>query len=421
MHSRAAVTANFASFAVLGVSGVATNIVLSRAYGSELLGAFNQILSIYIVGAQFVSGGSHLATTRLVPLHAGDAFRQWSTVVASLAIAASLSVVVVLAMLLGSPLLVAVFSSPLVALGLGPLIFALALCGINKVLLGALNATERHGAFALVQAFRPLVVLIGVVAMWHFGFDGASVFVLVPLAEVLVLALSLVLILPLPRSADWHSAWRDEFSPVRRFSLRVFSGSLIAEANSRVDVLVLGALASDRVVGIYSFASMYAEGLAQLPSVIRNAVNARMARLSGDPAGLWRALPGLMRFGYLFLVPMFLLAAGAFYLIVQWTLQLAEHRQALTVFAIVLSCLIAVAGALPLDLLLAQLGFPGHLSVLRGLLFVANLGGCIMLYHWMGIYGVATSVGLTFVAFSIGTLLTVRYLITHRHGLEVSS
>jgi O-antigen/teichoic acid export membrane protein len=419
MHSRAAVAANFGSFAVLGVSGVATNIVLSYGYGSELLGAFNQILSLYIVGAQFAAGGSHLAVTRLLPLHVGDASRQWSTVVAALIIAVSLSVGVALAMLLGRPLLVAVFGSPLVALGLTPLIAALTLCGINKVLLGVLNATERHGAFALVQALRPLTVLIGVVVVWRLELDGASVFALVPLSEIVVLALSIVLVLPLPRSVGWRSAWRSELTPVRRFSVRVFPGSLVAEANSRIDVLVLGALASDRLVGIYSFASMYAEGLAQLPSVIRNSVNARMARLSGDPRALWQSLPALMRFAYLFLVPMFLLGAGVYYFIVQWTLPPTEHQQALIVFAIVLVCLVAVAGALPLDLLLAQLGFPGHLSALRGVLFAANLGGCILLYHWMGIYGVAASVGLTFIAFSIGTLLTARH-VTHRHEQQIA-
>jgi len=419
MHSRAAVAANFGSFAVLGVSGVATNIVLSYGYGSELLGAFNQILSLYIVGAQLAVGGTHLAVTRLLPLHADDAVRQWSIVVAALVIAALLSIGLTLAMLVGRPLLVAVFGSPLVALGLTPLIAALALCGINKVLLGVLNATERHAAFASVQALRPLIVLIGVVLMWRLGMDGASVFALVPLSEIVVLALSVVLVLPVARGAGWRSAWRSETLSVRRFAIRVFPASLVAEANSRIDVLVLGALASDRLVGIYSFASMYAEGLAQLPSVIRNSVNARMARLSGDPRALWQSLPGLMRFAYLFLVPMFLLGAGVYYFIVLWTLPPAEHQQALIVFAIVLSCLIVVAGALPLDLLLAQLGFPGHLSVLRAVLFIANLSGCIAFYHWMGIYGVAASVGLTFVAFSIGTLFTARH-VTPRHEQRVA-
>lgn len=386
--------------------------MLSHGYGSDLLGAFNQILSLYIVGAQFATGGSQLAVIRLLPLHAGDAQRQWATVVASLIIAALLSVLLALAMLLGRPLILAVFNSPLVALGLSPLIVALAVCGINKVLLGTLNATERHGAFAVVQALRPAAVLVGVVMMWRLGLGGANVFILIPLAEVVVLALSIFLVLPLPRGASWRSEWREEFAPVRRFALRVFPASLIAEANSRVDVLVLGALASDRLVGIYSFASMYAEGLAQLPSVIRNSVNARMARFSGDPRGLWKALPGLMRFAYLFLVPVFLVGAVVFYLIVQWTLPQAEHEQTLVVFAIVLGCLIVAAGALPLDLLLSQLGFPGHLSVLRGALLITNLAGCIILYPWMGIYGVAASVGATFIVFSAGTLLIVRHL-TH--------
>jgi len=34
-----------------------------------------------------------------------------------------------------------------------------------------------------------------------------------------------------------------------------------------------------------------------------------------------------------------------------------------------------------------------------------------LLYHWIGIYGVAISVGLTYIAFSIGTLLVSRRLV----------
>lgn len=410
MHSRAAIVANFASFAVLGVAGVATNIVLSRSFGPELLGAFNQILSIYIVGAQFASGGGHLAAIRMMPLHADDVHRMWATAVAAIVVASVLSLVVVLAMLAGSPLLRSMFESPRVALGLAPLTLALAFSGVNKVMLAALNATERHAAFAFIQALRPLVVLVGVVVMWKLAVSGDHVFLLVPIAELLVLAASVLLLLPLARRAGWRAHWRREVAEVRRFSQRVFPGGLIAEANSRVDVLVLGALSSDHAVGIYSFASMYVEGLAQLPSVIRNAVSARIVRQSSDPGGLWGALPKLMRFGYLFLVPVFVAAALAYYLIVQWSLSPAEQPQALAVFAIVLVCLVVAAGILPLDMLLSQLGYPGRMSALRGVLFLANVVGCIALFHAIGVYGVALSVGVSYIAFPLGALLMARAL-----------
>jgi O-antigen/teichoic acid export membrane protein len=412
MHSRAAVAANFASFVVLGISGVATNIVLSRAYGADVLGAFNQLLSIYVVGSQLASGGSHLAAIRLIPLHAGDDRRERAIVIAALAMALGLSCVVGLAMVSGRSSLEAMFDSRLVGSGLNALTVALVMSGANKVFLGALNASERHNAFALVQSLRPLLVLIGCVLCWRRGLSEESVFLTIPLAEASVLAVAGSLVLSRMRwGREILLAWRGEFAEVRRFAIRVLPGGLITEANSRIDVLVLGVLASDRVVGLYSFASMYAEGLAQLPSVIRNAINARMARLSGDPRSLWSALPGIVRFAYLFLVPMFVLAAGVYYLIVWWTLPAADHFGALAVFAIILSCLIAAAGALPLDFTLSQMGFPGRLSALRGISFAFNLVGCVALYYVLGIYGVALSVGLTYVIFAAGTIWVVRDLV----------
>lgn len=409
MQARAAVVANLASFAVLGVSGVATNVVISRAWGPELLGAFNQILSLYIVGAQLAAGGAHLAATRMVPLHVGAPARQRAIVLAALATAVALSIAVALATQAASAPLAALFGSDLFAMGLAPLALALSMCGANKVLLACLNAVERHVGFALVQAARPAIVLAGVVVVWRAGWAGSTVFLLVPLAEVLVLALALALAAPTLAPAR-GGAWRDELGEVRRFAWRAFPAGLIAEANSRIDVLLLGMLASDRIVGLYSFAAMYAEGLAQLPSVIRNAVNARVARLGGDPPALRAALPGLVRFGYLFLIPAFALGAGAYWAIAWWSLPPGDLGTAVGVFVIVIGCLVLVAGLLPMDLMLGQIGYPGRLSLLRGLLLAFNVLGCLALYPILGLYGVALSVGSTYVVFSAGVLLAVRRL-----------
>lgn len=409
MQARAAVAANLASFAVLGVAGVATNVVISRAWGPELLGAFNQLLSLYIVGAQLAAGGTHLATTRMVPLHEGQPGRQRAIVLAALATAIVLSLVLALATHAGRDALAALFGSELFAAGLAPLALALSMCGTNKVLLACLNAVERHVGFAAVQAARPLIVLVGVVVMWRAGWPGPSIFLLVPLAEVLVLVLGLALAAPSLARAH-GGAWRDELGEVRRFAWRAFPAGLIAEANSRIDVLLLGMLASDRVVGLYSFAAMYAEGLAQLPSVIRNAVNARVARLGADPPALRAALPGLVRFGYLFLVPAFAVGAAAYWLIAWWSLAPGDLDIALGVFAIVVGCLALAAGLLPMDLMLGQIGYPGRLSLLRGLLLGFNALGCLALYPILGLYGVALSVGSTYVVFSGAVLLTVRRL-----------
>ncbi|EHR72925.1 membrane protein involved in the export of O-antigen and teichoic acid [Burkholderiales bacterium JOSHI_001] len=408
--TKAAVLANLSSFGVLAVSGVLTNVLLSRGFGTAVLGAFNELLSLYIVGAQLAAMGCHLAATRLLPLVDEQPQRQRGIMLAALLVAALASALVALAVLTGRPLLAAVFGQDLVAHGLVPLCLALSLCGVNKVMLGTLNATERHIPFALVQALRPVIVLIGVVVLWRMNAQASSVPWLVAVAEVGVAVVSVGLVLPQVALWPSGSSWRAELPAVWHFAIKVLPGGLVAEANSRVDVLVLGAMASDRVVGVYSFASMYAEGLAQLPSVIRNALNARMARMSGNSGDLWRTLPRLVRMAYLFLVPCFLAGGLAYVGIAHWSLSGADRDTALWVFGIIVCCLVLAAGALPLDLLLAQLGFPGHLSLLRGVTFALNLVGCIVLYRLVGVSGVAASVGMTYAIYSLATLLLARRL-----------
>ena len=52
---------NYVSFAVLGASGIAINILIGKIYGAEDLGAFNQVYAAYVLLSQLSVGALHLS------------------------------------------------------------------------------------------------------------------------------------------------------------------------------------------------------------------------------------------------------------------------------------------------------------------------------------------------------------------------
>ena len=57
---------NYISFIILGISGISINLIIGRFYGAEILGAFNQTLSTYIVFSMLGSGGINYSLLQTV-------------------------------------------------------------------------------------------------------------------------------------------------------------------------------------------------------------------------------------------------------------------------------------------------------------------------------------------------------------------
>jgi stage V sporulation protein B len=56
----------FSSSLILQVIGIVFNIYISNKIGSEALGVFTLIMSVYIFGITLASAGINIATTRVV-------------------------------------------------------------------------------------------------------------------------------------------------------------------------------------------------------------------------------------------------------------------------------------------------------------------------------------------------------------------
>jgi O-antigen/teichoic acid export membrane protein len=147
----------------------------------------------------------------------------------------------------------------------------------NKVLIYMLNGQRQMKLFALASGARAVGILIIVLTVVFRYPDYENFGLAFTLTEIAILLLVLSW-RPLSLQVDRAliKVW------MRRhlnFGAKSFVHSMVSEAFIRVDVLMLGLFVSDKVVGIYSFAAFFAEGIYQLPVVVRNMNNPILVKM----------------------------------------------------------------------------------------------------------------------------------------------
>lgn len=284
----ARLTTNGVSFAVLACSGIIINTALAGHFGVDTVGQFNQLTALHLVVAQIAAFGIHLSCLHYLSAQAVGS-EEWETgarsAVWAVAIVGSTVAVMVA---LGAGLIEKLLGSPGVAAGVRWVAPAVALFGLNKVLLAIFNAGDRLHVVALLQAMRPTVWLIGTAVTVNVGNSSPAAFGQILFSgELLATLFGLVLL-----SSVWrrpilknHFGWLLRHL---RFGIQAMLSHLITELNTRVDVLVLALFVNDSLVGIYSFVALLAEGVFQVGVVIRTVINRRLVEvLAGrDYAGL---------------------------------------------------------------------------------------------------------------------------------------
>ncbi|WP_306048661.1 oligosaccharide flippase family protein [Oceaniradius stylonematis] len=380
----------FGSFGVLAASGIVINVALVFLRDASALGIFNQAYSVYIVLSQLAVFGFHHSVLRNAAYHRDDrdelARILWSALVPAVAIGSIWAILVwnlepSIARLLGSDS--AARATAYAGLGL-------ALFPASKVLLAFLNGLRCMEAFSVLQALRYIVitaVAIGVAA-GPGAFETAALgFVL---AEAATSAGALFYIfyrrlcpMGLPRS-DWIARHV-------RFGSKSLVAGMFAEANTRVDVIMLGILMSDTAVGIYSFAAMLIDGAAHIITVIRTNFNPVLVRVIKEndwsgAANLLSKSKGLMTALFAGLTVVILAGFWMFTTQLFPELGLAGGLPALAILFVGLTI---VSGLMPFDNLLLVGGFPGLQTLQQLAAVLANVAGNWLMIPLFGISGAA--------------------------------
>ncbi len=390
---------NLASFVVLAICGLLVNAVIARAYGPAALGIFNQVFAYYILLSQIAVLGVHFSVLKYVSYSQNDLPRCGQIATAALLTALVLSVAVAGITYLLRELPAAWQGSPGVGVGLALACPGLVLFSVNKVLLNVLNGLRHMRAYAVLQALRFVLILAAIVLLAALGRPPEQLALALTIAEGLVCLVSLGYVyggvLPFSLSGRLRFWVKEHFY----FGLRGFLSGALSEINTRVDVLILGLLCTDEVVGIYSFAALLAEGFSQIAMVLRRNVDPILGKAFA--MGETGKIPGyaarIRRGAYLLMLAVTVVSVGLYPLVLRVLAPDRSFTASWLVFAILMSGILFNAGYRPFLGILLQGGRPGTHTLLVVALVTSNVILNAALIPLLGMYGAALATALVYV------------------------
>jgi O-antigen/teichoic acid export membrane protein len=412
----AGVAWNVASLAVLAVAGIGLNFLIGGLYGAAALGVFNQVLGAYILCSMAAAGGINYSLLRAVATAPRDPVHVAGAVVGALPPTVVLAALVSGLFYLGRHGVAELLDSPGVAVGMEAATPGLFCFAINKQLLAIVNGLSRMRAFAVYQALRYLLILLGFLLVWRLGWNSDQISFVWTFAEgLLLVVLSVeVGILVAWRRARGVLAWGREHLT---YGVRSALSAMLLELNAKVDIWMLGLWLDDVSVGVYSLAANLAEGFYQLVVVLQNNFNPLLAGLAARGAG--PEIEAFVSRARRWIVPSFAAAALISSLVYPWIVPwLAADRvfeDSWSSFAILVGSIGSLAAWLSFGNLLLMANRPGWNTVLMASVVGINVLGNALLIPRFGIAGAASGTAIAFGAFA----LLLRLIVRRELGLRI--
>jgi O-antigen/teichoic acid export membrane protein len=409
---------NYAALAATAGVGAATTFGISWQMGAAALGVFAQLYAVHVIGAQLAVFGAHDSTQKHVAELDGDGQGDDAVVVGALELVLLSAMVLAGALAaLGRPIGEFV-SSPDVGAGLLLVAPGIVCFALNKVLFGAINGRGALRLYAWMQLVRAVFVLTAVGGLLALDLPAFAVGGIFTVAEVLLLPVLLGVVRPSWRRARATAPAPRWWTRHLGFGGRGLVNGILLETHLRVDVMTLSYFVSDRAVGVYAFASLFAEGIYQVPVVMRTVAYPTLVRLASrlERVELARTVRRLSLASGLICAAVAAVVGLAYPLVAGWFD--AEFVDAgWPVLQVLLLGMVVYAFFAPFDQLLLQSGLPGRQSVLMAAYVGVNVGLNLVLIPRFGLMGAALGTSLALVAAGGLLLMASHIWLGYRGGV----
>ncbi len=411
----------YAAFALLAVSGLVMNAGIVYFYDTKMLGVFNQVYAVFIMTSQLAGIGlqysvlKHSTQFRKSPKELSSCI--WSNVI----LACLFGIILVATIYMGIDYIYLFFDSELVMVAVKYSLVGVVLYNINKSLLFALNGLSELKTYSIGQSIRYLVMMVYVIATSALRLGVESLALVFPVAECVLFFFLVYKVVPIAR----FDLKRIRVRWLKKhfwFGVKGGLSGILLEMNTRVDVLMLGYFTSDSLVGIYSFASMFAEGACGVLAVVRTNINPKLVEpLAEKRFEDVRALVALVqRRLYPAMLAFLLVVMAGFYFVADIFLPSSEGQQSLIVLGVLFVGIFIFSGYSPFVLIFAQAGRPGTQTIYYASIVCTNIFLNAVLIPILGVKGAALATAISFVlsivwlygllkrhlGFSPGSLLT---------------
>jgi len=400
------------SVAILGFSGLLLNILIVKFYGVISLGVFNQVYAIYILGSQFGSLGLQYSVLKFSAQFSHEYETLQLVFISGFIIIILSSTVISVSICLARDLIASVLNSSEIAPGILWATPGLLFFSINKYLLNTLNGIQKNKQYSYLVSLRYLALLFGLTLLCIFEFPGDMLPAIFSIAELM---LFILLAFNLRQLFNLHIKWWSSGWPKRHlmFGISAFPGGVFAEANTRIDVLMIGFYLNDKWVGLFSFASMLVEGLIQIPLVIKRQMDPIITNYvtSNNYIKLESILKLVIYKVSIVMTVIAIIAIISYPFFTNYVLSEDELNHSWKVFSILIGFAALQGGYITVSGMLSQSGHPiAHSSYLL-LVSITNIIFNLILIPRFGISGAAIATGVSFFASVIYLKLMVRKLI----------
>lgn len=385
---------NLLSFFSVGISGLLLNILIVIFYSPEVLGVFNLYYVIFILLSEIFNAGIFLSV--LNKSSQNNNYETDNNIVMSGILAAFINATlwfIILYFLID--VFKIFFDTRYSFSGVYLLLPALIFYSVNKVFLSYINGKKRMKLYAVVHSLRPILMICILLFIIYrkIGYRYLSLIFLI--SEVI---LFIVLFLILKKYISYKFIDYKLIINHFKHGYKVVLGNIFMDLNTRVDILMLGYFVNERLVGIYSFASMIVEGFNQLPIVFRTIINPYLTEIYNN--NKIEIFLKKINYGrnltYIMLVPLGLI----FVIVYPSTLKILafydEYSLSIIPFTILMLGIIISIGYKPLSWIFNQINFPTVQTLLFSLLFFTNIILNILLIPFLGIIGAAMATSMSY-------------------------
>ena len=389
---------NYISFFIVVFCGILINIIITKFSSISSLGVVNQVLAVYILGAQVGMLGISFSALHSISKKNRQIDYKLISMAALFATMVPASLVSIL-IYLSSDYLSLILESDEVGSGIRLITPGLFLFSLNKVSFAVINGMREMKVYALLQALRYIVILLVISILLYKEVEASMLVLSFVISEVLLFIISIVFLYK--QFIGVSVSFRGLIPHIKKhykFGLRGFSSGALIEFNTRVDVLMLGYFLGDAYVGIYSFVAMIAEGLKEIPNVVRRNIDPIIGNFI--EIGNKMKITELSKRIRLFLVPVMTFLALVGILLYEPFINTFQFDPALLTGTKVL--LILVAGVVlnsiysPMMGILLQGNRPGYHSLLILCVFLINITLNYFLIQSYGLLGAAMATAIVF-------------------------
>lgn len=268
---------NLVSYMVLALLTIILYAILLKVYGKEELGVFSIVMSFYVLSGHVGVWGLQSAAVFFVAQLEGEkekVSKMFSAAIVIVLIVSSIVAIVLsfIANFIGKY----VYSSDYISIGLRMLAPAIVLFSVNKLILGYLNGFKKMKQYALLQSLRYFIMVTYVIVIALMGGKFSITLYTFFVAETGVLLVGHVF---LRKHVQLKLPNIDGIAKNLSFGSKAVFANVLEDFNTRIDVMMLGVLSSNRDVGLYSFISLIIEGIFKLLYVVRSNINPIFAEL----------------------------------------------------------------------------------------------------------------------------------------------